>query len=663
MGELLMQKNSREQLLQQGRIFACIARYGIENTNAVLAVKKDMFDAIHELRVQLRPLETIPSVLGKGMEATASTKLSELEIWRQLQHISTQQNEVLAHFSNLRTEARCRDLMATLHFDGIDHRREGVVDSAQDTCSWIYSSEPFTDWAGCNDSKLFCLFGKAGSGKSTLMKHIGDDRRTRDALAAWAGDSALIVADHFFWYPGQNMQKSHEGLLRSLLYKIIAADPAIGCFLCPNRWNDVGRALQMPWNRGDLMQAFGHLQHLAGTKILLLIDGLDEYYPHDSHRLLVEDLSSLLRTSNLKLFVSSRPWPIFEKAFAVAITIRLEDHNLPDIQNYCQSELLGAANEVKDYGVGETERHLLIQLVDEVTLHANGVFLWVYLCIRALTERVRAGASPSQLKKCVRDFPKDLDQFFRDMIYQRISSTWREGSETVRKQDEKDLGHATVDFAHRTVYDFLITEEMRVSLDSSVPAHFHRPDIISRLAVAHLKVVPDYMPLETVCKYFTACVDQYWIQGGQATDAEIIVEVHHVASYYHLVLCKAKAPAYSHESGPQDDRRYGNFGMDDDSSIYPETTMEDSRIWPRDPWLQNALPPCECYEDPQAHGIEAWEEFVATDGRTSPHIHSETQDERFRDDSASSNSSTSEDEPRNGDVPFDPVSHDTSIDR
>ncbi|KAL7972419.1 hypothetical protein HDV63DRAFT_287336 [Trichoderma sp. SZMC 28014] len=53
------------------------------------------------------------------------------------------------------------------------------------------------------------------------MKFITGRAETDDLLSTWANNVAVIKASHYFWSSGTELQRSQEGLLRSLLYDIL----------------------------------------------------------------------------------------------------------------------------------------------------------------------------------------------------------------------------------------------------------------------------------------------------------------------------------------------------------------------------------------------------------------------------------------------------------
>lgn len=125
--------------------------------------------------------------------------------------------------------------------------REDFVESAYvDTLDWLVPVESFTDtdeneaaktpqwkamrsfaaWVTQSDQNLFWICGKAGSGKSTLMKKLARASRLEALLQAQFPQSQCIMAA--FWFSEQSksaLLKSREGLLRSLLHQLLSRCP------------------------------------------------------------------------------------------------------------------------------------------------------------------------------------------------------------------------------------------------------------------------------------------------------------------------------------------------------------------------------------------------------------------------------------------------------
>ena len=64
------------------------------------------------------------------------------------------------------------------------------------------------------------------------MKFLAHHPETRSNLKVWAKNKTLVLAAFFFWSSGTNLQKSQEGLLRSLLFEILSQSPELVPRVC-----------------------------------------------------------------------------------------------------------------------------------------------------------------------------------------------------------------------------------------------------------------------------------------------------------------------------------------------------------------------------------------------------------------------------------------------
>jgi hypothetical protein len=132
----------------------------------------------------------------------------------------------------------------------MDYRRDIIPEQHRKTFEWCFqrNSSPLVNWLKAGDN-TFWICGKAGSGKSSSMKFLGNHHKTLAALRKWAGSCQLVIAEHFFYYAGSHMQKSHQGLLQSILSQVLPAassqNPA--SIICEERWSGGDGEISVLW--------------------------------------------------------------------------------------------------------------------------------------------------------------------------------------------------------------------------------------------------------------------------------------------------------------------------------------------------------------------------------------------------------------------------------
>ncbi|KAI1111134.1 hypothetical protein F5Y14DRAFT_328253 [Nemania sp. NC0429] len=320
-------------------------------------------------------------------------------------------------------------VLESLYFDGIKARLHTIDQAHEKTFQWIFhhTESPnslFDKWLK-TDSSTFFIYGKPGSGKSTLMKFICHAPETKVGLKQWADGKKIVIAHFFFWNAGSTLQKSQEGLLRGLLYEILRRCRNL-ISLAKKTIGDVEdfESDQDRWNKEQLLETYqAVISNDLSTRFCFFIDGLDEY--HDSNRRpegLVQTLRSLQSSPNIKLCVSSRPWPAFTEAFAdTEWVLKVEDLTRDDILRYVSDKF----NTSGQYRLLTQKNSEYISLLSEVATNANGVFLWVVLVVRDLLEGFTNNDSVQVMRERLKSFPKDLELFFQHMlnsispIYQR----------------------------------------------------------------------------------------------------------------------------------------------------------------------------------------------------------------------------------------------------
>jgi hypothetical protein len=134
-------------------------------------------------------------------------------------------------------------IMEDLQFLAIGNRRQAITPKHQKTFEWVFQEtsegqrpwDNFADWLR-EGNGTYWINGKAGSGKSTLMRFIYESPQTQQDLQKWAGSTPFMSAGYFFWNSGTREQRSQAGLLCSLLHEVLSHRPALIPIILPWHW-------------------------------------------------------------------------------------------------------------------------------------------------------------------------------------------------------------------------------------------------------------------------------------------------------------------------------------------------------------------------------------------------------------------------------------------
>lgn len=444
-------------------------------------------------------------------------------------------------------------IMKSLCFETRSFRHLTIPEAHQNTFGWVYQPEIATSPTSAkylaqwlrSDDNIFWVSGKPGSGKSTFMKFVADHPRSGQLLSEWSGPKRLVIAGHYFWSAGTTMQKSEQGLLRTLLYEVFRQCPELAKPSCDGRcvgpsqaWGD-----ELPnWTMSDLHATLRKIAtQESSTRFCFFIDGLDEF--DGQHDEICRVLKDLAKSTDIKLCISSRPWNVFEEAFGDQAQRKLymQDLTRDDILKYIRSRLyehprwpaLAAKNSSDDW----------LWLIHQIEKRACGVFLWVVLVIRLLLQGLTNRDRFSDICRRLESFPVELGPFFRQILesvepfyHNKMSTTLQmaiavieplpamsyafhdqgydeqdyifhistqpyrpEEDELLREEMiwwlnsrtrgllEVDRISGLVTFLHRTVMDFLKTREMSDFLAEKAPAKFNLPLTLLKVYTATIK--------------------------------------------------------------------------------------------------------------------------------------------------------------------------------
>lgn len=335
------------------------------------------------------------------------------------------------------------EFLKGLYYDGMYDRESSIAPAHAKTFEWIFEKDTerqalwkdFVKWLE-SESQLYWITGKAGSGKSTLMKFISAPQSGRMALTEgvstkdppkmsklrcteylkkWSGNKQLLIGSFYFWAAGSQIQTSTEGLFRTLLHEVLVRNKHIVPNVSPRKWEKLfffGRH-SLEFNVSELQillsRAISYLS--PTTSICLFIDGLDEFKGHQQD--LITYFKDLIAAHPVKICFASRPWVVFEGAFREQPSLMLEHLTHDDRMTYVKSHLEGDFNFER---VQTLDPEFSYRLFDKIVNNSEGVFLWVRLVVESLLDGMREGDRVSDLQKRLDAIPKDLEDIFQWML-------------------------------------------------------------------------------------------------------------------------------------------------------------------------------------------------------------------------------------------------------
>ena len=381
-----------------------------------------------------------------------------------------------------------------------------------------------------------------------------------------------MACNHFFWNAGSALQKSQEGLFRTLLFDILLQ--------CPEIIPEVQQLLSDttdPYNPWGSTALFRVIQFVISRGLPVLfcffIDGLDEY--EGDHVRLIDVLTLLASSPNIKICASSRPWACFLEAFGnnAQTLLKLEELTASDIRRFVNDRIGGNSHFQQYRNNAEYSA-----LVDEVVSKANGVFLWVALVVKSLLEGFTCSDRIKDLRRRLDTLPTDLEAFFSHIL-QSVDSFYQQQSAqifllTIEASDELSVivysiaddidGDASQIVGVRN--DLTLptiesgAEEMTRRLDGRTKGLLevsHVPPVIGHRVVSHPharykvgflhRTVRDWLQAKNVREAFQK-------QAGSDFDANLSLAQASAALL--MLVMKAYPMAISEQSGPSLDREH-----------------------------------------------------------------------------------------------------------
>ncbi|KAG7419697.1 hypothetical protein Forpe1208_v003185 [Fusarium oxysporum f. sp. rapae] len=266
--------------------------------------------------------------------------------------------------------------------------------------------DSFTDWL-VSDQPIYWISGNPGSGKSTLMKYLSENRKTSKYLTKWR--QGTVILSHFFWKPGTRMQQSFKGLLCSLLCDLLSKSPD-SVQIVHDMSMKAQRLSTSDWSQQELSKLLLNYCKHSSQPICLFVDGLDETLQGQDALNTVQFLKSLTSSkASVKTCVSSRPERLFRLHFNTCPSLKMHELTLFDIARYSKDAMVESTL-LKPRGAKLSDLAFHIARVSE------GIFLWAVLVTQSLIRGINNGDSSEQTWKRLWLMPPDLMDLYHDIL-------------------------------------------------------------------------------------------------------------------------------------------------------------------------------------------------------------------------------------------------------
>lgn len=292
-----------------------------------------------------------------------------------------------------------------LKFDGMADRLASVSSAYFDTCCWVFNRPEYDNWRDLDlrisHNGVLWIKGKAGSGKSTMMKCLLNHAEEERAK----GSKETVISFFFNARSPDVLLKSAEGMYRSLLYQTFEAfnhlEERVPAYIKDRE--------KLDWSTEILEELFRRtvLDLQRDVSLACYIDALDECGTEDVRRAIgmLEDISESASSKGLHLWIciSSRYYPSIKMRKHEEIRLEIQPEHIEDISRYVQTKLAVASP-------------LKTELMGNIKRRCFGVFLWVVLVVKILNNEDDAGSTPSELRAILAAVPDELSRLFDSIL-------------------------------------------------------------------------------------------------------------------------------------------------------------------------------------------------------------------------------------------------------
>ncbi|KAM3550005.1 hypothetical protein ARSEF4850_008557 [Beauveria asiatica] len=298
-----------------------------------------------------------------------------------------------------------------LEFEQINARRSNIKPKYSTTCRWLLSHPDYLDWQDPKQAVkhhgFLWIRGGPGTGKSTIMNFAYKEAMTH---------KDVVVISFFFNARGESLERSTQGMYRSLLFQLINTLPNLLKIFDTSEHNkfldDFYTATLSHQNPvwqiivlQDLLRSA--LTKLGQSPLAIFVDALDECSSDQVEELVeyFEALGEDAQQNGLRLNIcfSSRYYPYIDIQYGLKIKLEAQGGHEEDIAMYIRNKLrIGTSKTAEEIKTGMQAK-------------AKGIFMWVVLVVDILKAEYQSGRI-FDVKKRLAALPAELSDLFKEIL-------------------------------------------------------------------------------------------------------------------------------------------------------------------------------------------------------------------------------------------------------
>ena len=291
----------------------------------------------------------------------------------------------------------------------------------EETCKWLFTNVDYVTWLRQGHG-MFWIRGNPGAGKSVLMKYAAQQLKQQPGFL-----NSHIIASFFFVKSGYQLQRTAEGLFRSLIHQLLRQSRSLLSHVVPTYTSKrETQGEKWEWRLEELEGILkSTIQDPQALPTYIFVDAIDECQAEEGTSpqeiLSFFEKMSSLEGSKLRLCVSSRYFPVLNVQPCPRLSVEVE--NASDIQTVVRAELQTL------YHWKMTETHFE-PFERFIARKAEGIFLWARLVLDIASKEIKNGTNPQSILARLEKIPTKLEDLLQD-IFNRVIAEVDDLPETI----------------------------------------------------------------------------------------------------------------------------------------------------------------------------------------------------------------------------------------